>query len=98
MVRLTGTEVEAKTEVGCMVTDVLTTAWHHGLDRLRNQGVLLPPRGHLAIENARVEFETIAGPIQGQARFGDEAPKLAAHLVTESLARHYYELASRDWF
>ncbi|MEO0078793.1 MAG: hypothetical protein ABIK86_07350 [candidate division WOR-3 bacterium] len=79
------------------MTDVLMTAWIKGLERLKDQGVQLPPPGHRAIENARAEFETIAGPIQGQPKFDREAPKLAAHLVTESLARHYYELASRDW-
>ncbi len=79
------------------MTDVLKSAWTKGLERLKAQGVQLPPPGHLALENARAEFEMIAGPIQGQAKFDREAPKLAAHLVTESLARHYYELASRDW-
>jgi hypothetical protein len=79
------------------MSDALLAAWQKGLAKLASEGVELPPPGHTALETARIEFETLAGPIQSQAGFAKEAPKLAAHMVTEALARHYYELASKDW-
>ena len=79
------------------MTGPVFTAWRRGIERLQSDGVVLPGPGHRAIETARVEFETVAAPIQTQPGFESEAPKLAAHMVTEALARHYYELASRDW-
>jgi len=79
------------------VSGPLFVAWRKGIEKLKSDGVELPSMGHAALETARIEFETIAGPIADQPGFEAEAPKLAAHMVTESLARHYYELASRDW-
>ncbi len=80
------------------MSDMISVAWQRAMHQLEEEGVSIAAEEETVLETVRQDFENLAAPIQDQPGFEDEAPKLAAWMVTYALERDRIGLTDYESF
>ncbi|MFO7651969.1 MAG: hypothetical protein R6X13_11590 [bacterium] len=80
------------------MSDMISVAWQRAMHQLEEDGMSIAVDEETVLETVRQDFENLAAPIQDQPGFEDEAPKLAAWMVTYALERDRIGLTDYESF
>jgi hypothetical protein len=80
------------------MSDQISVAWQRAMQQLEVEGVSVAADEQTVLETVRQDFESLAAPIQDQPGFEEEAPKLAAWMVTYALERDRIGLTDYESF
>ncbi len=80
------------------MSDMISVAWQRAMQQLQEEGISIAADEQSVVEAVRQDFENLAAPIQDQPGFEDEAPKLAAWMVTYALERDRIGLTDYENF